>query len=637
MNVKPLIFIVLFALPGIGYADDIAYVNIGSALPVNPVDAITYFEDREGNLTLDDVRLLSFNPLSESGVDFGYTKSKVWLRFGVSNSMDTNRLLVLRTFVRFMRPLEIYQSNGAGEFAQILFNDEHSPFGARPHGLRHLAIEFELNPKDSAEFYVRFGAGGRATLDLAIDSSANIVAEQQTTTLQVAVFLSVIGTLIIVNLFYYLAIRYWGYLQYILMEFAFVVYVSHMDGFTFQYLWPDNPGFNANATPLLGFFCLFFALLFSISFLRSKYYTPNYYRMLMGLLILICLYGFSTLFVESRITNQIGLYLNFVVTVVLFPHAIYVIWKGHLAARYYLAGWMFIYLFVGYFSATLVGWLPVIVDPLASLKFGMVAEAIVLSLGLADRYRRLNLENEKNQRELVEQLNARITDSRERVRLEQDRQTALTQVAERSRTLAIASHDIVQPIRSLRFLMAQDGELDRMDMRAIVDDMDEVIASALDEASGSLKDASTDLRTDLETMLTQSANEHQQQALDKGIFIRVFCPSLTVSVSRLSLQRCLGNLVSNAISFTESGGVLIAARKRHGDVLVQVFDTGRGISKEELDRLTSPLEKGTDSLGHGLGLAIVKEICDESMWEFSIQSVPEKGTCCSILLPGVLE
>jgi len=86
----------------------------------------------------------SFHSLPESGVNFGYTTSKFWLRFKVLNSSGETRQLVLKTSVRFMRPLEVFSKTGSEAFRRMLYNDENSVFGQRPGNSRHIGVQFEL-------------------------------------------------------------------------------------------------------------------------------------------------------------------------------------------------------------------------------------------------------------------------------------------------------------------------------------------------------------------------------------------------------------------------------------------------------------------------------------------------------------
>jgi len=422
-----------------------------------------------------------------------------------------------------------------------------------------------------------------------------------------------------------------------------------MDGFTFQYLWPDYPVLNTNATSVFGSLSLFFAAWFSITFLRTLEYAPRYHRFLVGLTIILGIFSFVAIFIETGVANQVVQVLPFILSVTILPIAVYVVWQGHLAARYFLLGWGLLYLLLGYFSAATIGWVGTTYfpmdmshSPMDIVRVAIIIEAVALSLGLADQYRRLNDDNKRNQAELVDQLQARLDESRERAQLKLEKEAALRDVFDKSRVLASASHDIAQPIRSLR--LALDSKSNNIhdpeilsSVTTTLDDMEAVISDALQEASGALKEASQDIVANIGQILSEVVSSFQDEVMEKGLYIRMFAPMLSANISVISLKRSLTNLVSNAIHCTHEGGILIAARKRGNGILIQVFDTGIGLTEADQESLLKFHEKSNNSLGYGLGLAIVNEICLATGWEFVVRSKVNKGSCFSIYMPDCIK
>jgi PAS domain S-box-containing protein len=104
-------------------------------------------------------------------------------------------------------------------------------------------------------------------------------------------------------------------------------------------------------------------------------------------------------------------------------------------------------------------------------------------------------------------------------------------------------------------------------------------------------------------------------------------------------ERALANLLSNAIKFTPKGGVVeLSVRRRPGDVLFTVRDTGIGISAEDQKRLFTRFFRSSVATvnaipGTGLGLSIVKQIVDEHGGVITVDSAPGEGTTVSFTLP----
>lgn len=129
-------------------------------------------------------------------------------------------------------------------------------------------------------------------------------------------------------------------------------------------------------------------------------------------------------------------------------------------------------------------------------------------------------------------------------------------------------------------------------------------------------------------------------ALKKNIQVTVSTPpDIQVFADRNMLQSVLQNLTANAIKFThEEGHVDIEARQENNKVLIDISDSGVGMSKEALRKLFVDGQhfttQGTNSeRGSGLGLMLVKDFVRRNNGELQVESEPGKGTRFSITLP----
>ena len=108
---------------------------------------------------------------------------------------------------------------------------------------------------------------------------------------------------------------------------------------------------------------------------------------------------------------------------------------------------------------------------------------------------------------------------------------------------------------------------------------------------------------------------------------------------RFSLERMIGNLVENAIRFTPSGGrVTLAAYAADDGVVLEISDTGIGMTDQQLSRLSQPFVFGDAAFtrehdGAGLGIAIARAIAELSGGRLAIDSRPTLGTTIAISLP----
>jgi two-component system phosphate regulon sensor histidine kinase PhoR len=104
----------------------------------------------------------------------------------------------------------------------------------------------------------------------------------------------------------------------------------------------------------------------------------------------------------------------------------------------------------------------------------------------------------------------------------------------------------------------------------------------------------------------------------------------------------VGNLLGNAVRYTPEGGRIELAwgRLDDGRAFVEVTDTGPGIAREHLPRLTERFyrvdgSRSRDTGGTGLGLSIVKHVVQRHGGEIEIQSEPGKGSTFRLLLPAL--
>ncbi len=145
---------------------------------------------------------------------------------------------------------------------------------------------------------------------------------------------------------------------------------------------------------------------------------------------------------------------------------------------------------------------------------------------------------------------------------------------------------------------------------------------------------------DVDDLITSVTKRYLAQAQRKGVTLDLAAPTGTRLVGdRFSLERMLGNLVDNAIRYTPPrGSVSLAAYAASDGVVLEVTDTGVGMSAERLAAVSQPFAFGDASMtrdrdGAGLGLAIARAIVELSGGRLAIDSRPGLGTTVAVSLP----
>ena len=126
----------------------------------------------------------------------------------------------------------------------------------------------------------------------------------------------------------------------------------------------------------------------------------------------------------------------------------------------------------------------------------------------------------------------------------------------------------------------------------------------------------------------------------KGLAYRVKgCgPDVTASLDRDKVEQILLNLVSNAVKFTDRGGIEIVSACDVAHIRIEVRDTGRGIRADLRERIFEPFVQGEASLtrtaeGTGLGLAISREFARAMGGDITVQSEVGRGSTFTVVLP----
>lgn len=194
----------------------------------------------------------------------------------------------------------------------------------------------------------------------------------------------------------------------------------------------------------------------------------------------------------------------------------------------------------------------------------------------------------------------------------------------KTRFLASANHDLRQPVQAIKmFAYALKPELVSERSRALFNDFDASIKSLSDllEAlldlskldSGVITPTLSDFK--LTTVFNQLLREFLPTARAKQLKYSVRPTSVALNTDPTLLADLLRNLLANAFRHVSSGGVLMGARIRRDRCVIEVWDTGPGISNDERVRIFEPFYQignieRDKSQGLGLGLAICKQLAD---------------------------
>lgn len=284
-----------------------------------------------------------------------------------------------------------------------------------------------------------------------------------------------------------------------------------------------------------------------------------------------------------------------------------------------------------YLRATGVGDPYVLYAPLLSIVFGV---GIFMNTRIAGESYRQSI--------LLRFTNAQLVR-----RLETEVQSAEAADAAKSTFLAAASHDLRQPIHALGMFLAllEGSKLDAAQRETLG------LAKSALRASSEMLDALLDFSRaeagvivprpqvfPINQALRQIEEEIGITADEKKLFYRTRDCDALVEADPGLVKIILLNLVSNAIRYTSKGGVLIGCRKRGERIVVEVWDSGRGIPADQHEAIFSDfVQLGNPERdrrkGLGLGLAIARRLARRIGSEISLASTEGRGSVFRLELP----
>ena len=217
----------------------------------------------------------------------------------------------------------------------------------------------------------------------------------------------------------------------------------------------------------------------------------------------------------------------------------------------------------------------------------------------------------------------------------------------KTRFLATASHDLRQPLQTIRLLnaslltitaeTAEQYDLLRRQESAI-DNASRMLNALLDITrleSGAIEPHLS--RISLASIYADLQREYEPVALAKGLQLEFAATSRVVTSDRILLSQLLQNVIGNALKYTEKGYVRVAETLDSDGLQLCVADSGSGIPADKLERIFDEYyqvdQKGAQRSGVGLGLAIVREVSRLLGYSVTVTSDYGRGTQVRVRIP----
>ncbi|MFZ3581571.1 PAS-domain containing protein [Loktanella sp. DJP18] len=218
--------------------------------------------------------------------------------------------------------------------------------------------------------------------------------------------------------------------------------------------------------------------------------------------------------------------------------------------------------------------------------------------------------------------------------------------ASKSRFVAAASHDLLQPLSAAKLYCASlaDDTLAPAQTEILskalnaLNSVEDIIGALMDISQ--LETGNAPVRVgavDLGRVLRQLGDELHPAARAKGLDLRIRPSHALVQTDASYLRRILQNLIGNAIRYTRTGRVLVGTRTDGDALRIEVWDTGPGIPLAEHENIYKEFHRidpaANTGNGLGLGLAIVERACALLDHPHGMHTRLGRGTCFHLTVP----
>jgi len=420
----------LLMAPGVAHAEKVSFAWLEAPSTETGVEDIRELPDSQWRATSADETL-----------NFGFSDSSFWLRVTVPPE-PVNRLLEIG--YPLLDDVRLYWYVG-GELVQRHATGDRRVFDSRPIHHRNFVFLVPSNT-EPATAYIRVRSEGSVQIPVRVIESADFLAGEQLNYGWQAVFLGIMISMALYNLFVFVTIRHLAYLWYVLTVVASALVLLNFNGLVFQWLWPEAPIANRYFTAPAISANILFAALFTLNFLAVRKYSTVSYRLLQLIVLFSACSFVYGLFGPYQSATTIVSIAAAVITPLTWALGLVVWRKGQTLAGFYVLAWTPLLLGHLVMALSKISLIPTSTLTEQAPQMGVALEVILLSFALAYRF---NLERQRRiqaqehaleiQRQANQTLEARVQARTEELEHANEQLKAvsitdgLTQVANRRR------------------------------------------------------------------------------------------------------------------------------------------------------------------------------------------------------------
>jgi serine phosphatase RsbU (regulator of sigma subunit) len=363
--------------------------------------------DTAANINFEEAKESNHYQLHQQSIapNLGFTSSNYWFKFIITNT-QAKQSRVLEFAYPFFNQLDVYIPSMNGNYQKTTVGD-HFPFAARPISHKNYLFDLSFESGETKIIYAYLHCNGEATsFPVKIWTKHDYLRNNYEEHLALGIYYGIVLFVFFFSAFLWFIVKERYQLYYFLYIIGVAIFQFSLDGFAFEYFWPNNVWLANHIIPLSGSFTILALILFVVKLLKTKTHTPIIHKILMFLLAIDVIF-FIMSFVPNPSYSIALMGLNIIavpINILILLSAIIAYRMGINTAKYFLIA--FSLLILGILAALFknFGILPRVFLTEYSIQIGSAIELIMLSLALAENIKLLKAEKEEAQNLLFEEL-----------------------------------------------------------------------------------------------------------------------------------------------------------------------------------------------------------------------------------------
>jgi two-component system, sensor histidine kinase LadS len=355
-------------------------------------ERITFFDNTKNTLTAKDVSELEFAnlPAGSDDPNFGFSDHDIWLKFELDPAQISTQADILQVNNPLLDAVELYEITDKGPILMAGTGDRVS-FHERPVKHRLYRFPIKVDAIQNKQYLLRLNSGGEQCLaPVSLWTKDALASKDSRDNLIRGVYFGLVSFVLLFTLFLYLRLRETSSLYYIQYNANLMLLQAALSGYTFQFIWPNNPYLANVSTPLFASLSILSLLKFAQHFLEIKAHFPRINRIFHVVGYAVACNVILSLIPDQRAFKTSVLAINIIallLNLAIIPVAYGVLKKGYKPAKFFLIGFIALVFTVFGFIGTNLGLIKNEFYAEYGLLIGSALEVILLSFAVVDRFR----------------------------------------------------------------------------------------------------------------------------------------------------------------------------------------------------------------------------------------------------------